>query len=235
MRAYARVLAVADGRGTTRLDTLRSEPPLVLRRTGPDTVHLVGAAAGPLDGDDLRLDVEVRAGARLCLRTVAASVALPGRHGTPSRFTVTAQVSSGASLYWLPEPLITAAGSHHVMTAAVELADGATLLWRDELICGRYGEDPGDATVGLSVRLAGRALLHQSLSVGPGSESWSGPAVLGGAKATGSLLRVAPNRPVQPPAVLGPTAVLVPLDPTGSLVTATADDAYTLRRYLDLG
>jgi hypothetical protein len=35
--------------------------------------------------------------------------------------------------------------------------------------------------------------------------------------------------------VLGPTAVRVPLDPAGSLVTATADDAYTLRRYLDLG
>ncbi len=60
MRAVARIVAVADG-GTTRLAVLRGEVPLLPRRTlspGPGmTVHLVGGAAGPLGGDDLRDDI----------------------------------------------------------------------------------------------------------------------------------------------------------------------------------
>jgi urease accessory protein len=112
----------------------------------------------------------------------------------------------------------------------VDVADGGTLLWRDELICGRHGEAPGDATLSLSVSYAGRPLLRQALSVGPGAQGWAGPAVLGGAKATGSLLRVGPEP--GPPAVLGPTAVRMPLAGPGSLVTATAPDAHTLREYL---
>ena len=47
------------------------------RQTGPGLVHLVGGAAGPLGGDDLRLDIEVGPDAVLCVLTVAASVALP--------------------------------------------------------------------------------------------------------------------------------------------------------------
>ena len=73
MRAEARIVAESDRRGGTRLAVLRGESPLLLRRTGPRTggavtVHLVGGAAGPLRGDDLRLDIEVGPGARLARR-----------------------------------------------------------------------------------------------------------------------------------------------------------------------
>jgi urease accessory protein len=231
MQADARIVAEADGHGT-RLARLRSDPPLVLRQTGPGLVYLVGGAAGPLGGDDLRLEIEVGPDAELCVHTAGASVALPARSGAPSRVTVTATVGRGASLAWLPEQVVATANCHHIAFASIELDEGATLLWRDELICGRHGETPGDATLGLSVRYAGRPLLRQSLSVGPGADGWSGPAVLGGAKATGSLLRVEPLGPPQPAAVLGPTAVRMPLAGPGSLVTATAPDAHTLREYL---
>ncbi len=231
MQANAFVVAEADGRGGTRLVRLRGEPPLLPRQTGPETVHLVGGAAGPLGGDELRLDIEVGPDARLCLRTVAASIALPGRSGHPSRVTVSVRVAEGGCLRWLPEPLVATGGCHHLASATVELADRASLLWRDELVCGRYAEEPGDATLATSVRYAGRALLRQSLSVGPGAEGWAGPAVLGGAKATGSLLRVGPGVAATP-TVLGPTAVKVPLAGPGWLVSATAPDAHTLRGYL---
>jgi urease accessory protein len=237
MQAHARVVAEADGNGGTRLARLRGEAPLLLRQTrvhaGSVTVHLVGGAAGPLGGDDLRLDIEVGPGAALCLRAVAASVALPARSGAPSRTVLTATVAAGGSLCWLPEQLVAAGGCRHATLATVELAGGASLRWRDELICGRYGEEPGDATIATSVRYAGRPLLRQSLTVGPGAPGWAGPAVLGGAKATGSLLLVDPAGPRAVPAVLGPTAVRMPL--TGgpaSLLSATADDAHTLRGYL---
>jgi urease accessory protein len=238
MRAYARVVAEADGHGGTRLVRLRGEPPLLPRRTGTDTgpatVHLVGGAAGPLGGDELRLDIEVGPGAALCVRTVAASVALPARSGARSRSVVTATVAAGGSLRWLPEQLVAAAGCNHASVATVELAAGASLLWRDELVCGRHAEEPGDAMVRLSVRYAGRPLLHQVLSVGPGAAGWAGPAVLGGAKATGTVLRVEPDAPPPTSRVLAPTAVHLVLTPEASLVTATAPDAHTLRGCLSL-
>ncbi|MEV0459158.1 urease accessory protein UreD, partial [Catellatospora methionotrophica] len=196
MRALARIVAEADGRGGTRLARLRGEPPLQLRHT-PDgsavaTVHLIGSAAGPLGGDDLRIEIEVGEGAVLCVRSVAASIALPGRDRSPSRTTVTATVAAGGELRWLPEQLIAAAGCRHLASSTVELAAGARLLWREELICGRHAEQPGDATVSTSVDYDGAALLRQSLTVGPGTPGWDGPAVLGGARATGSLLTVDP-------------------------------------------
>ena len=51
---------------------------IAARRTGPDTVHLVSAAATPLGGDTIHLRVVVEPGARLRVRTAAATVTLPG-------------------------------------------------------------------------------------------------------------------------------------------------------------
>lgn len=224
MRARARIVAEAGG----RLTCLRGEPPLLLRQT-PAAVYLVGGAAGPLGGDDLRLDIEVGTGATLCLRTVAASIALPG--SAPSRMVVTARVTTGGTLHWLPEQLIAAHGCKHTSQSTVELAEGAALVWRDELICGRHGESPGDATVELDVTYAGRPLLRQALSIGPSAPGWDGPALLGNARAAGSLLHTGEL----PPAVLGPGAVRTPLAGPATLITAVAADAHELRRYLDAG
>ena len=49
------------------------------RATEPDTVHLVSAAATPLGGDTIALRVIVEPGARLRVRSAAATVTLPGR------------------------------------------------------------------------------------------------------------------------------------------------------------
>ena len=48
------------------------------RRTDADTVHLVSAAATPLGGDTIRVRVVVEAGARLRVRSAAATMAMPG-------------------------------------------------------------------------------------------------------------------------------------------------------------
>ncbi|GGQ84255.1 urease accessory protein UreD [Couchioplanes azureus] len=236
MRAFARVVAELDGRGRTRLARLRGESPLLLRQTQAQdavaTVYLVGGAAGPLGGDDFRLEVEVRPNATLHLHTVAASIALPAHSGARSRFVVSATVATGGALHWLPEQVVAVAGCRHTTSSVVDVEENGSLLWRDELICGRHDEDPGDATVATSVRYAGRPLLRQALTVGPRADGWAGPAVLGAARATGSLLRIRPGAPPCAPRLLGPTAVRMPLAGPASLVTATADDAHTLRAYL---
>ncbi|ROO59509.1 urease accessory protein [Micromonospora sp. Llam0] len=245
MRAHARLVAEVDAGGRTRLVCLRGEPPLVLRRTGPAVagdggevqVHLVGAAAGPLGGDDLRLDVEVGPGARVCLRTVAASLALPGPDGRRSTLQMLVRVAAGGELRWLPEPLIAAAGCHHLSRSVVELADGAALVWREELVCGRDGEPSGDARIDTTVRYAGRTVLRTDLAVGPRADGWAGPAVLAGAKATGSVLVVRPQWAAGgPPAAipLGPGAARLPLaGGPAMLVTATGPTARGVRAELD--
>ncbi|WP_344134429.1 urease accessory protein UreD, partial [Luedemannella flava] len=200
MRAAARIEAVADGAGGTRLAVLSGEVPLLPRRTGPRpgpgepvTVHLVGGAAGPLGGDDLTVDIVVGPGAALRIRTVAASIALPDRAGSPSHTVVRASVASGGRLDWLPEPLIAAARCRHETLARIALSTGAFLRWRDELVCGRHGEEPGDASVTTVVRYAGRPLLHHQVGVGPSFPGWAGAAVLAGARATGTIVVAAPS------------------------------------------
>jgi urease accessory protein len=238
MRATARIVAEAD-HGGTRLTTLRGEVPLLPRRTGPSTVHLVGGAAGPLGGDRLRIEIEVGPGAELTVRTVAAGIALPGRDGAESRVDVTARVAAGGCLAFLPEPLIAAAGCRHQVMTAVDLEAGAGLLWRDEVVCGRHGEAAGDVLLRTSVRLAGRPLYRNDLAIGPSAPGWSGGAVLGDARAHGSLLRVgghhgaATTDAAEPPRLLGPTAVLLALAGPAVVALATGRDLREVRAALD--
>ncbi|AGZ44446.1 urease accessory protein UreD [Actinoplanes friuliensis] len=237
MRAEARIVAEADGRGGTRLAVLRGESPLLLRRTGPRaagpvTVHLVGGAAGPLRGDDLRLDIEVGPGARLEVRSVAAQLALPGRPGAPpSRLEIRASVAAEATLRWLPEPLIAAAGCHHLAVTRVEVADGGSLLWRDDLVCGRHNEESGDVRADVTVRYSGSTLYRHELAVGPQAPGWQGAAVLGGGRAAGSVVLAGPGRP--DPRLLAGEAVLMPLAGPGLLASAVGDDIRRVRAALD--
>ncbi len=238
MKARSRVDAEGDGRGGTRLAVLRSESPLLLRRTGPRagtglTVHLVGGGAGPLRGDDLRLEINVGPGATLEIRSIAAQLALPGRGHLPqSRLEVHATVAAGATLRWLPEPLIAAAGCDHLTITRVEVADGGSLLWRDDLVCGRHGEDAGDIRTDTTIRYAGRTLYRHELSVGPNAPGWSGAAVLGGGRALGTL--IAAPASLLPPASAGPgDFAVMPLTGPGMLATAVAPDIRPVRAALD--
>jgi urease accessory protein len=232
MRACAQVVAETDGLGGTRLAVLRGEAPLLLRRTaatpGTAVVHLVGGAAGPLGGDDLHLDVRVGPGAALELRSVAASMALPHRSGAASTMRVRATVAADATLRWLPEPLIAAAGCHHRAFVEVDVAIGGRLLWRDDVVCGRHGEQPGDLLTDSTVRYAGDTLHRHRLVLGPAAPGWSDAAVLGGGRAYGSVVIVDPSWSTTgpPPArTLGPAAVLMPLAGPGMLATAVGADA----------
>lgn len=236
MRAAARVVAELDPRGRTRFTVLHGEPPLLPRRTGEGSVHLVGGAAGPLGGDDLLLSLEVGPGASLRIGTVAASIALPGRDGVRSRVRVEATVAGGGCLTWVPEPLVAAARCHHHASSTVDLDDRARLLWREELVCGRHGEEPGDVLVSTVVRRGGRPLYRNELRVGPHAPGWDGPAVLGGAKAVGSVLMVDPcwadgHTPAARP--LGPNAALLPLAGPAVVAVAACADAHELRTLLD--
>jgi urease accessory protein len=253
VRAVAELVAEAGPGGSLRLPVQRSQAPLVLRRTA-DAVYLVSGAAGPLGGDTLELRIEVRAGATLRLRTVAAAVALPGRYGEESRLTVTATVGPGARLEYLPEPTVAADGARHRTEVTVSLAADATLLLRDEVLLGRHGERGGACRTRLAVDRHGargwRPLLRHELDVSGTDAAGFGPAVLAGHRAAGTLLSVEADEADDPGGTGGAGVVdgasgaggameswvaVMPLAGPGVLVTALAHDTRVLRQRLDWG
>lgn len=234
MRAHA-VAVAGPGPYGTRLTTLRSEAPLLLRPT-PDALYLVSGAAGPLGGDELTLDLTVRAGAALTVRTTAASLALPGRTGEPSTLRVHAVVEPGARLDYRPEPTIIAARARHRTDARLDLAPDAELTWRDELILGRYGETGGAGRSRLYADRAGRPLLRHTLDLDPADPATMGAAILQGHRAVGQVLAVGAGPAAEVPDDRTATAATMALAaPNAVLRTALASDAPSLRAALARG
>ncbi|MQY37184.1 Urease accessory protein UreD [Streptomyces sp. RB17] len=240
VRADARIVARADGRGGTALPVLEGDGPLALRRTrsaGTEArVMVVGAMSGPLGGDRFSLTARVAEGARLRVGSAAATLALPGQAKDEARYDVRLEVADDAELHWLPEQLISACGSDLHVTTRAELAAGARLVLREEQVLGRAGEEPGRLSSRLTVRVAGRTVLDQELACGPGAPGgWDGPAVLAGHRAVGQLIVVRPEFAGQPvePQMLDERAALMPLAGPAALVSAVAPDALRLRRLLD--
>ncbi|MCG8970149.1 MULTISPECIES: urease accessory protein UreD [Streptomyces] len=240
VRARARILARGDGRGGTSLPVLEGEGPLAVRRTrgsGAEArVLLVGAMSGPLGGDHFTVTAEAVQGARLRVGSAAATLALPGQDKAGARYDVRLGVADDAELHWLPEQLISANGSDLHVTTHADLAPTARLVLREEQVLGRSGEEPGRLTSRLAVRIAGRTVLDQELSCGPGAPGgWDGPAGLAGHRAVGQAVVVRPSFATRPPAarMAGEGAAVMPLAGPAVLVTAVAPDALRLRRLLD--
>jgi urease accessory protein len=188
VHAHAAVVVQPSGDGCA-YSTLRSDPPLLLRPT-PGGLYLQGGAAGPLGGDQLRFDVHVTAGARLTIRSVAATIVLPG-HG-PSCLDISVRVDDGAHLDWQPEPLVSVAGSRHRQRVDIEIAPSATLRWCERLVLGRSGEPPGDLVSEIRAERCGTVVLHQGQRIGAPDErdTWRNAAVVGDGRVVATELVV---------------------------------------------
>ena len=227
MRARARVVAGPGGPYTARV--LRSDLPIVLR-PADDAIHLAQGAAGPLGGDDLELSIEVPDGCWLRLRAVASTLALPSATGGTGRIALKATVGVGSSLELLLEPVVVADGAAVDLVTEIELAPDARLLWREEIVLGRYGERGGDVTTRIDVTRSGLPLLRTGSRLVGGDPVTRGPSVLGSGRAVGSLLAVGYPLAGGPPER---DSVTMSLAGEGRLVTAVAGSAITLRRTLD--
>lgn len=231
--AHAAVATRCDADGRTRLSRLRSDGPLALRESG-GAIYLVGAAAGPLGGDEFVLDIDVGPGSVLTLRQSAATLVLPGRDGAQSRSVVRATVGAGATLVYSPEPMIAAAGCAHRAESTLSIADGGAVVWREQLALGRHAETSGRITARLDASYAGRPILRNELRIGE-SDVDASSAVLDGAAAVGSTLVAGSEVTVDKDlADDGPegTVAIFRLAGPGVLVTATATDAGRLTALL---
>lgn len=227
MRSLVEIVAEAGARGTV-LPVLRSDVMVAVRRTdvpgvpdpdGTVQVHLVGTAAGPLTGDELTVRITVGAGARLAVRSAAATLALPARvtAGTaptaPAVVRYELRVGAGGHLDLATEPLVVCRGADLVTVTDVVLDDGATAVVHEQVVLGRYGEDGGRWRGRTVADVAGRPALRHTLdsTVLPGRALVS-RLDLGG--------EPAPAAATPAPA----DAVVLPLACGGTLATSTGPD-----------
>ncbi|NDZ95582.1 urease accessory protein UreD [Streptomyces sp. SID6673] len=144
---------------------------LALRRTGPESAHLISTAATPLGGDTIAVCVSVEAGAVLHLRTVAATIALPSADRVDSSSAWTIEVADGGRLYLDPEPIVVAGGAHHRTTTRVVAHPDATVIIAEHAQLGRLTELPEHVVRArwegsLSVDIGGGPVLRHRLALG---------------------------------------------------------------------
>ena len=140
---------------------------LAARETEPDTVHLVSAAATPLGGDTIGVRVVVEPGARLRVRTAAATVTLPGAT-TPESHTIWAMEVAGA-LDVDPQPTVVAATSRHITSVRLDLTGPGRIRLRERVQIGRSGEQQGFWSGSLHADVDGSPLLRHRIELGTGS------------------------------------------------------------------
>jgi len=140
---------------------------LAARSTEPDTVHLVSAAATPLGGDAVRVHVVVEPGARLRVRTAAATVVLPGAASLESQAIWELEVAGELDID--PQPTIVAAASRHITSTRLALAESGRIRLRERVQIGRSDEREGFWSGSVRADVDGSALLRHRVELGNGS------------------------------------------------------------------
>lgn len=155
--------------GRTVIADFSAHGQLAARLTGPPgpvaTVHIVAQAAGPLNGDEVAVQIDVGPGAALRVRSTAATLALPapGVEQQAARMSVTADVGEGALLDWRPEPVVLADGADLQSWTTFRLSATARLAAQDFLVLGRHAEFGGRASAAVALDVAEEPVLRQRL------------------------------------------------------------------------
>ena len=233
MKASSRLTVGTDARRWPVPTTLHAEAPLLLRVTDQSctglTVHLVGGAAGPLGGDRLELAITVADRARLTVRSVAASLAQPGREPA-SVSTIDVRVANEAHIDWWPQPTLSIARSDHTMRTTIALDGRASMRWVDEVVLGRTGERSGRLTVEQRVTVDGSPILCHRATFDP---AHAGAGRHGNARAVVTALVVGPaacdSRSIVSPSV---KAARFAISPTATSWIGLGDDIDEVRSTL---
>jgi urease accessory protein len=157
----------------------------------PEAV-LVNTAGGIGGGDHFAIDLALDAGARLVVTTAAAEKVYRSL-GTDARVDVTATVSDGAELTWLPQETILFDRAGLARTITMALAPAAKLLLAETVVFGRtaMGETvrEGSFSDRWRIRRDGRLIFAENFRLdGAVSERLGEAAVAGGGAALGTVL-----------------------------------------------
>lgn len=228
-----RSVAVVEAGAVLR--TLSSRPPLTLRRIRHDdprvcALCLVNSAAGPLAADEIDLHLVVGDGAHAELTSAGAGVAQgrPGGGRAVQRTTVS--VGENAHLRADAAPLIVARGATIEVSVDLELAATASLRWRELLVLGRSGEEPGRVHMAWHVSRAGEPVLRQSIDLSDAVlRGW--PGMLARGRVLASALLTSPTLAARTIAD-DPSAVAQAIDEHTVLATVLDSSAASATRRL---
>jgi urease accessory protein len=230
----ARTVATVDP--GHRLTFLRSEPPLTLRQVQADddetcALCLVGTAAGPLAGDQLSLELEVRAGAKVVLTATGASIAQGRPGGRAAELSVRAALNDGSQLTADTGARIVCTGSRVDVQVVIEVGTGCSLEWRELIVLGRSDEPAGEAVLRWDVTQGGVPVLRQVVDL---SDELTGtwPGLLAGNRVLASVLLTTPTLQART-IVAGRTAAAQRIDDRTALITVLAPDTASATRQVD--
>ncbi len=160
----SRVLLVAS---RDRLPRIEWRGGIQARCTHPDTVHLVSTAAIPLGGDTIDIRVIVEDGARLRLRSAAATVALPGTETDLSYARWEIDVTGDLDVDL--QPTIVAAAARHVSAVTLLVHDDGRVRLRERVQVGRCNEDQGFWSGSIRADRHAHPMLRHRVELGAGS------------------------------------------------------------------
>ena len=158
------VLIVATPNRSPRIECVGG---VAARRTDADTVHLVSAAATPLGGDTIRVRIVVEPGARLRVRSAAATMAMPGTVSMESRSSWDLEVHGELDLD--PQPTIVAGSARHLTSTRLTVGEQGSLRLRERIQVGRTGERQGFWSGTVHADRASGPLLRHRIELGTGS------------------------------------------------------------------
>jgi urease accessory protein len=189
---------------------------------------------GLVDGDDVRLAIDVAAGAQALVATQASAKAYPATAG--ARQSTHATVAGGAVLTLLSDPLVLYAGALVDSLVDVDLEAGATLAMVEGLAAGRVSRGerwaPSRCQTRVRIRREGALVLDDALLLDPAHgdiarrmgpfDAWATVVLVGPALPVASCAVGAPPRPRPPPAAgLPAIETVTPVD-DGCLVRIAA-------------
>ena len=149
---------------------LQALEPVDLDGTGVATLMLLNPTGGVLGGDVLDTEVDLGAGARVCLTTPAATRVYRSA-GAPAAQRLRVTVGAGAQLEYVPDHLIPSPGARLHQSIDVMLADGASLLLLDAWAVGRAARNERWGFAELDARLDVRdprgLILKERCALGP--------------------------------------------------------------------
>ena len=166
-------------------------PRLIERDTTSAKVALAAAQMLLLDGDAVRIEIEVGAGCTLELEDIGGTVAYPGT----SSWEVVARIGARGRLLWKGLPFVVAAEARaHRHTHLLLGADAAVLL-RETLVLGRHDEIGGAIDSSLTVFDSDGPVLVERLDA---DGALPGPGVLGTNRVIDAVIAVGFRPPTRP-------------------------------------
>ena len=195
-------LVVARVAGRTRIVDLECTGPVQVLRCqhldgrAPDiaSVIIASPSGGVLQGDRLRIDVEVRRGARLVLDTQSA-IRLYRMPARPARIEARFTVERDGWLEYIPDPYIPFAGSDTTIDTLLVVDPTAAVLIGEVVAAGRvargevFGMTRFESTLA-GVRPGGELLFTDATLLEPGA-ALTDPGIIGSHRSIGSLFLVA--------------------------------------------